>query len=702
MGIVFARHRSRRDDLAPVRLLQTIAVLANEASSITEAVQAALNEVCSFTHWPVGHAYFLDPAKVGELVSTSLWHLDDPARFEVFREISEATPLRIGVGLPGRVLQSAQPIWIRDVTRDSNFPRAHTGRGIGVRGAFAFPVLAGRDVIAVLEFFSTEPQPFNTELLELMGQVGTQLGRVAEREIAATRLVNQVVYTKHLIDSAYDAFVSIDQFGHITGWNHAAEKMFGWPAVDVMGLPLAATIIPNQYRNRHLAGVAHYLATGEENVLNQHIEITALRRDGREFPVELAIWQVGSNGVTTFCAFIHDITERHEMVAGLKEADERSRNSEQRLIAAQEMAGVGSWEWDIERNVVTWSEQLYRNFGVSPEEFIPSFEGFMSLVHPDDRTFVASSVTTALDELGSFDLEHRSVRPSDNEVRVHHGTGRVISAEGRALRMAGTNQDVTDRRRDEAALRQAFERERDMVGRLRELDDAKTKFVSSVSHELRTPLTSIIGYLHMLQLATKDITDEHRDMLVVIERNSQRLLSLIEDLLTQSRVESGSFKLTLAPTPIPPIIMSAIDSMLPTAMERAIGLEASVAPDVGDVLGDADQLERLLLNLLTNALKFTTGGGSVELSATRDDGDVVLRVTDTGIGIPPDELPRLFSPFFRSSNAEQTVPGTGLGLVIVKAIVDEHQGTIDIASVPEEGTTVTVRLPAAAATAHID
>ena len=684
--------RARLDDIAALRLLQRVAALANEAETFAEAIQAVLDEVCAYTGWPVGHAYLPSAGDEQELTSTSLWHISDRARYLPFREVTEATPLRVGIGLPGRILAGRRPEWIYDVTYDENFPRAHTGRDIKVKGAFGTPVLAGTKIVAVLEFFSDDPEPIDRDLLELMGYVGTQLGRVAERDSAEEALRAQVDETKHLIESAYDAFVAIDEHGVITDWNHAAEEMFGWRRDEVTGRHLAETIIPHRYRKSHLHGVARYLATREEKVLNKRLELSALRRDGSEFPVELAIWPVRSDGEDRFCAFLHDITERKEAELELRAADDRSRASEQRLLAAQQLAGVGSWDWDIENNELTWSEQLYRNFGVTPGIFEPSFESYMSLVHPDDQEVATWTVVSTLDDCGSFEFEHRVIRPDNGEVRIHHCTGSVVAVDGRAVRMTGTNQDVTDRRRAEEAMKAAYEREREMVQRLRELDEAKTAFVSSVSHELRTPLTSIIGYLQLLQMTAREITDEHRDMLDIVERNSNRLLALIEDLLTQSRIESGSFKLSLAPTNLRAVVETALQSMLPSAVESDLALDVCVAPDLGVMMADADQLERLLFNLLSNAIKFTPEG-AVRLEARRGEDEITLVVSDTGIGIPADDLPNLFRPFFRSSNADRTSPGTGLGLVIVRAIVDAHHGSIDVRSVPGDGTTFTVRLP---------
>jgi signal transduction histidine kinase len=262
--------------------------------------------------------------------------------------------------------------------------------------------------------------------------------------------------------------------------------------------------------------------------------------------------------------------------------------------------------------------------------------------------------------------------------------------------MAGTNEDITDRKRAEDALKEAFERERETVIKLRELDQAKTIFTSSVSHELRTPLTSIIGYLDLLQETQREgLNDTQRQMLAVVERNSQRLLGLIEDLLTFSRLQSGTFEPSIGPVSLGELFASVRDAVLPQAVARELDLRFE-AVDGLTVAGDGAQLESVLQNLLSNAIKFTPAGGSVVVGASEAHGVVTITVEDTGIGVPPGELSSLFSPFFRSSNAEGlAVPGTGLGLAIVKAIIEGHGGTIEISSEEGRGATVSVSLPAA-------
>jgi PAS domain S-box-containing protein len=693
-----ALRRARPHDFSAVRLLQRIAVVANEADTLSKAISVALDEVCAYTAWPIGHAYLVDPNDPHLLAPTRLWHLPDRRKFRALVQITGSTPLHVGRDLTGRVLKTGRPRWIHDVTRDANFSRAHGSRDVGVRGAFAVPILVGRNAIGVLEFFSEYPEPQDDVVLELVSYVGTQLGRVAEREQAALALVAQVEQTRRLIESAFDAFIAIDDLGRVTSWNQAAEAMFGWEADEVIGRPLVTRIVPLRYRQQHVSGIARYLATKESHLLNQRVELTALRRNGEEFPVEIAIWPVEAEGRTTFCGLVHDITERKVQEHEREVAADRIKTSEQRLMAAQEMAAVGSWEWEIDSDVVEWSDQLYRNFDLSPDEFQPSPEGYRELIHPEDRSYVEATITRALEERGTFEFEHRVIRPSDGAVRIHQCQGRTIVSSGGAVKMAGTSQDVTEHRRSEEALQEAYLREREMVRRLEELDKARTEFVSAVSHELRTPLTSIIGYLQLVLDMGHEITDEHLEMLDIVDRNSQRLLALIEDLLTKSRIESGTFKLNVAPTDLGKIVETSVQAVLPSAIDRDVALSVSIDPELPAIDADSGHIERLLLNLLSNAIKFTEGG-EVTVGAHLEGEHVVITVRDTGVGIAEDELPKLFSPFFRTQTAEKTAPGTGLGLVLVKSIVEAHGGTIDVASKLGEGTTVTVRLPISQASA---
>jgi signal transduction histidine kinase/CheY-like chemotaxis protein len=169
-------------------LNQVITAAANEATSVESAMQIALDQVCARTGWPVGHAYMRVDEEAGQLVTSRVWHLDDAERFAPFQRATEASSFAPGIGLPGRVLKSGKPAWITDVTKDRNFPRAQVATDLGIKGAFAFPVLVATDVVAVLEFFSDRIVELREPLLEVAAQIGTQLGRVIERTRAEAQL----------------------------------------------------------------------------------------------------------------------------------------------------------------------------------------------------------------------------------------------------------------------------------------------------------------------------------------------------------------------------------------------------------------------------------------------------------------------------------------------------------------------------------
>jgi signal transduction histidine kinase len=229
----------------------------------------------------------------------------------------------------------------------------------------------------------------------------------------------------------------------------------------------------------------------------------------------------------------------------------------------------------------------------------------------------------------------------------------------------------------------------------RALDQARQDFVSNVSHELRTPLTTIAGYLEVAEEELEGHLDPlQQRMLDATVRNVDRLQALIDDILTLSRVEAAATDVETVP--LRQLVTDVVDDLRTGASRRGIVLGA-VVPDDDEllVLADRAQLSRAILNLASNAVKFSRDDGVVELAARRDGDHLVVVVRDEGIGVPAADLPSLGTRFFRAGNAVAgAVPGTGLGLRIVQAIVGQHGGTLQFESVEGKGTTVTVRLPA--------
>lgn len=266
-----------------------------------------------------------------------------------------------------------------------------------------------------------------------------------------------------------------------------------------------------------------------------------------------------------------------------------------------------------------------------------------------------------------------------------------------------TADDVTDRLDTQAALEGALATEREAVRRLTEIDEVKDRLVSSVSHELRTPITNIVGYLEMfMDGAYGEATPEQTEALSRIEMNSRRLLALIDDLLTLSSMESLDRPPELAPVDLVAVMLRADDIVRPSLMRRELEMRLTVPESPVTIVGDSGQLERLVINLATNAVKFTPDGGrvSLRLTAPANGTGPVIEVEDTGIGIPEADQEMLFSRFFRATQArEAAVPGSGLGLSIAKSIAELHGGRISASSAPGSGSTFRVEFPRESAAA---
>ncbi len=281
----------------------------------------------------------------------------------------------------------------------------------------------------------------------------------------------------------------------------------------------------------------------------------------------------------------------------------------------------------------------------------------------------------------------------------------VADADGRPAGYIATGEDVTERMRAQEALVTALDREHASVLRLQEVDDVKQELVSNVSHELRTPITSIAGYTELLgDGSLGDLNDEQLGAVRRIGRNTSRLGLLVEDLLTLSRAESGKLDLESTPVDLRHVVGESLDLLGEAIRTGSRELDLDLGDRPVTVLGDAHALERVVTNLIGNALKFTPDDGrvSVALSTAASEGDagdgapvVRLVVADTGMGISLEDQEHLFTRFFRASAATtHAIQGTGLGLSIVHSIVTQHGGDVIVDSASGRGTTVTVTLPA--------
>jgi signal transduction histidine kinase len=255
--------------------------------------------------------------------------------------------------------------------------------------------------------------------------------------------------------------------------------------------------------------------------------------------------------------------------------------------------------------------------------------------------------------------------------------------------------DVTERRAAEEKLRAALDAERRAVEQLTELDRAKDDFVTNLSHELRTPITSVIGYAELLGGGDAGTLEPiQKGMVEKVQRNAERLLGLIEDVLAVSRMDAGSFTFHMEEIDIRSCAWQACETLERQAADRSIRLAVAAPRGLIHVTGDRSQLERALINLMSNAIKFTPPGGEVTVRLQLEGSSVVLAVEDTGMGVPHEEAHRLFERFFRSSTAQSAaVQGTGLGLTIVSSIAQAHGGSVDYRPRSGGGSVFSITLP---------
>jgi signal transduction histidine kinase len=301
------------------------------------------------------------------------------------------------------------------------------------------------------------------------------------------------------------------------------------------------------------------------------------------------------------------------------------------------------------------------------------------MIHPDDRDPFANTVADAVDGAGSFEMDFRIVSASDGSVRWTHGAGRLFSdADGRPLRMLGTGQDITERRR--------LEEERDqLLADERRAGEFREAFIDVISHELRTPITSIFGLTQiMTRPGRQDDAAARTVLLDDIRAESERLYRLVEDLLILSRVERG--RLVLDTEPIAPRrslgrIVEREANELPS-----LRISLDLEPDLPIVAGEHTYIEQIVRNLLGNAAKYTPAGTSVVVSARREEGNVAIRVTDDGPGIPTDSIERIFELFYRDPASARTVSGSGIGLFVCASLADAMGGRIWVAQPPGGGT----------------
>jgi PAS domain S-box-containing protein len=499
----------------------------------------------------------------------------------------------------------------------------------------------------------------------------TELARLAERQALAQALITR----------SPSAIIAMDANRHVVEFNPAAEALSGYRRDDLIGKEMTGLLIPRRDRPRFLAQIRSQLRTGSTGALADPVRVALSRADGTERTVELTLLRLTLDAETSLCVFLRDLTEIERSHAALADQTER-------LNCLIDTAIPGALITD-ERGRITHISQ--------------SFGTMFDIETPRELTGTAA-IATMRRIRSQFADPAEFVRRAAEMFRVRKPmSGEQISAaDGRTIECDYWPVHVDSRYRGDLWLlwdmsdRTELDRRREEQNvRLRELDDARNQFVAMVSHELRTPLTSIVSFSELIRGEAGGLTPDGLRFLDVIDRNADRLLRLIGDLLLLSRLEAGALPLDVAPVSIPELTSEAVRTASAVAASQDITVDVTTATGPA-VLGDYRRLLQVLDNLIGNAVKFSHLHGQVHVTASCDGQAWRIDVSDFGIGIPPGEAARLFGRFMRASNARTAgLPGTGLGLSIVKVIVDLHGGHVDVDTALDRGTTFTVYLPAA-------
>ena len=362
-----------------------------------------------------------------------------------------------------------------------------------------------------------------------------------------------------------------------------------------------------------------------------------------------------------------DVTAHHGALEALREASERAA-----FITRH--AGIGTWESDVD-GCGRWNEQMFHLRGLAPRETAPSREEWMALVHPDDVSLVLEGSPDAAAALLPMSYEFRVRLPDGSYRWLASRSAAVLDDAGRPVRRVGVNWDITESKNAELARQQAALAEREI--------QAKSQFLSRMSHELRTPLNAVLGFTQLLQIeARQSAQSAQLAKLEHIRAAGDHLLSLINDVLDLSGLEAGEIRLAMRPVDLGQLVRQSLP-LLAIARRRSTASSSRSGRAEGVARADPTRLRQVLINLLSNAIKYNRRGGTRAWSSrAARGGEATLSVRDTGRGLSAEQLASLFEPFNRFGVESEGIEGTGIGLTIVKSLVDGMGGRIEVESEP--------------------
>lgn len=627
-----------------------------ESNTLSEAAPKILQAVCEHLGWQVGGLWYVNQHE-NVLCCADVYHLPT-AHVPRFEAISRGRTFGPGIGLPGRVWTSGKATWIPDVVRDTNFPRAPIAAAEGLHGALGLPIILNGDVLGVIDFLSHEVLPPDEDLLQMMTAIGSQVGQFIERK----RGEEFKAQLAEIVNSSNDAIIGTNLNGTITSWNAGAERLFGYTTAEAIGQPITMLMTPDR-------------ANEEDTILERirraerldHYETIRRRKDGTLVDLSLTVSPIvdGHGKVVGASKIARDITER-------KVAAERFR-----LLAETVPSFV--WTADSDGTVTYVNKRWLEYCGITEEQ---NSRNWPELVHPDDYPRCVEQWNRCLRDRTEYEVEVR-IRRFDGIYRWFVTRALPLkNAEKRIISWFGVTTDIHD--------------QKEMQEQLREADRRKDEFLATLAHELRNPLAPICNSLQLLRMAAgSDL--ENKQVQEIMERQVAHMVRLVDDLMELSRISRGAIELKMEHVELATVIAHAVETSQPIIEAANHRLEVCLPTEPIFVIGDLVRLSQVFANLLNNAAKYTSRGGQIFVAAKRDGRELAVSIRDTGIGIPPEMLMRIFEMFTQIDNSLRgSQEGLGIGLSLVRTIVSMHGGSVEAHSDgPGMGSEFVVRLPVA-------
>jgi PAS domain S-box-containing protein len=710
--------------------------LLADADSFREVAREILQAVADGLHAEFAALWMLK-RRPDRLSCFTMLPQEETASLKDFQRATRSGQYLAGEGLPGRVWSTRKSQWITDIAEYPDFPRAEAAMTSGLVSGAAFPILAGTRFVGVFELFTSHRMPLQPEWREMMEAVGCEIGEFANRRQIDERLRAEQARKTAILESSLDCIITMDHEGKIVDFNPAAVRTLGYAAGDVIGRPLAEVLIPERFRQPHREGLMNFLATGTGTVIGQRLELSALRADGTEIPVEVAISAVTTeDGSPFFTGFLRDISERKlekrrqlrsqkiEYFLGKAGAElTASLDPEEVCARVTRLCVPGLADWAIldllnedgtaSRVDVAFaesekprgeSENALRALGQRIKDHPPRAD--VPADPPAAALFDSESVFAP--DFSEDDLVRAAQNPEHEQLLRELKPNSFISvplmARGATfgaltlIRANSARRYVPDDVKvvEELVHRAAIAIDNARLYRQAEqANRAKSDFLALMSHEIRTPMTAVLGYADILAARIKDPVCGEK--ISIIKRNGQFLLEIINDILDLSKIEAGRIELVHERMEVAELVGDVLSLMQLRATDKGLHLRLEYATEVPEyVVTDPVRLRQILINLIGNAIKFTEFGTVrlvVRFNARR--WRLAFDVVDTGIGIPAELQQALFEPFNQGDTSHsRKYGGTGLGLTISRRLAQMLGGTIRVESVPGQGSTFTVDVDA--------